>query len=256
MGRLWMIIGSVLAVATVGFATYNVVSLIAHEEVTETTTVHADGITSIRLHNDNGTVEILGDDDVDEVTIVAEISHGLRRTVTEATVEGDVLVVDMDCPTSLNQVWCSVDYRLVVPAALDLDVHNENGRLVLRDIDGDVIADGDNGRVELARLTGDVDASTDNGSLRASGLRGDVVHGRSSNGSVRLSFAEAPTTVTARTSNGSVEVVVPEDDTAYRVAADSTIGSIDTAVRTDPSSDRTITADTQHGSITVRYPTG
>jgi hypothetical protein len=237
-----------------GFATYNIVSLIAHEEVTETSRYDAEELTSVELHNDNGSVEILGDD-VDEVTITAEISHGLRRTVTEGSIEGDALVLDMDCPTGIP-TWCSVDYKLVVPRGLDVEVDNENGRTILRDIDGDVLVDGSNGRIELARLGGDVDVDTSNGRVEASGLRGDVVHSRSRNGSVRLAFAEAPTTVTARTSDGSVVIVVPDGDATYRVLADNFVGSIDAAIRTDPTSDRTITANTDHGSITVRYPTG
>ena len=108
-----MIVGSLLTVAVLAFGTYSVVNHVAHEEVTETATFSADGVTQVRLHNENGRVEIVGDD-VDEISLVAEVSHGLRRTVTHAGIEGDTLVVDMDCPTGIP-VWCSVDYRLVVP---------------------------------------------------------------------------------------------------------------------------------------------
>jgi hypothetical protein len=254
MGRLWIIVGSLLTLAVLGFGTYSVVNQVAHEEVTETATFAADGLKKIRLHNENGRVEIVGDD-VDQISLVAEVSHGLRRTVTHADVEGDTLVVDMDCPTGIP-VWCSVDYQIVVPNDLDVDVRNENGHLTLQDLDGDVKAHGDNGGVELARLSGDVDVQTLNGSVRAGGLTVDTVRAESRHGSVRLTFAEAPTTVTARTRDGAVEVVVPDDDATYRVDADSFVGSIDTPVRIDPSSERSITATTRHGSVTVRYPTG
>lgn len=251
-----MIVGSILTVAAVAFGTYGIVNQVAHEEVTERATFAADGVGQVRLHNENGRVEIVGDD-VDEISLVAEVSHGLRRTVTHADIEGDTLVVDMDCPIGIP-VWCSVDYRLVVPRGLDVNVRNENGQLTLRDLDGDVTAHGDNGTIELARLSGTVDAETNNGSVRAGGLTAAEVHGRSRHGSVRLTFAEAPTTVTARTSEGSVEVVVPDDDATYRVETDvrGFGGSADAAVRTDPGSDRSITASTAHGSVTVRYPTG
>lgn len=251
-----MIVGSILAVAAVAFGTYGIVNQVAHEAVTEAASFSADGVTQVRLHNENGRVEIVGDD-VDEISLVADVSHGLRRTATHADIEGDTLVVDMDCPAGIP-VWCSVDYRLVVPRDLAVDVRNENGHLTLRDLDGDVTAHGDNGTIELARLSGTVDVETSNGSVRAGGLTADEVHGRSRHGSVRLTFAEAPTTVTARTSDGSVEVVVPDDDATYRVRTDvrGFGGSADAAVRTDPGSDRSITASTNHGSVTVRYPTG
>jgi hypothetical protein len=256
MGRLWMIVGSILTVGALAFGTYGIVNHVAHEEVTERESFSADGVTQLRLHNENGRVEVVGDD-VDEISLVAEVSHGLRRTVTHADIDGDALVVDMDCPTGIP-VWCSVDYRLVVPRDLEVDVRNENGRLTLRDLDGDVTAHGDNGSIELARLSGQVDVETEDGSVRAGGLTAAEVHGRSRHGSVRLTFAEAPTTVTARTSDGSVEVVVPDDDATYRVEAHvrGFGGDADAAVRTDPGSDRFITATTHHGSVTVRYPTG
>ena len=92
--------------------------------------------------------------------------------------------------------------------------------------------------------------------IEATGLRGDVIHADSVNGAVRLSFAEAPSEVRADSSDGEVELVVPDDDATYRVYVDNIVGSIDTAVRTDPRSTRTIEATTDNGSITVRYPTG
>jgi hypothetical protein len=256
MGRLWIIVGSILTVAALAFSTYSVINHVAHEEVTERATFSADGLTSVRLHNENGQVEIVGDD-VDEISLVANVSHGLRRTVTHADVEGDTLVVDMDCPTGIP-VWCSVDYHLVVPNDLAIDVRNENGRLTVRDLDGDVTAHGDNGSVDLARLGGDVHAETQNGSIEAGGLTADEVHAESRHGSVHLTFADAPTTVTAQTREGSVEVVVPDDDATYRVDADvrGFGGSADASVRTDPESERSIIASTNHGSVKVRYPTG
>src|SRR5688500_1441872 len=193
MGRLWMIVGSIVTVVALGFGTYGIVNQVAHEEVTETATFSADGLTKLQLYNENGQVEIVGDA-VDEISLTAKVSHGLRRTVTHADVEGDTLVVDMDCPTGIP-VWCSVDYRLVVPQDLVVDVRNENGTLTLRDLDGDVTAHGDNGTIELARLSGDVDVETENGSVRAGGLTATEVHARSRHGAVRLTFAEAPTTV-------------------------------------------------------------
>ncbi|MEJ7583757.1 MAG: hypothetical protein WKF43_06615 [Acidimicrobiales bacterium] len=254
MHRLWLLVGSFLTVAALGFATFNVVSVMAHEEMTVDATFPAAGLSSVRLDTESGRVEIVGDD-VEEITLVAEISHGIRRTGHEATVDGDTLVVRSDCPT-LPTVWCRVAYRLVVPGDLASDVHTDDGRLILRDLRGDVRADGDSGSVVLARLSGDVDASTDDGSVRATGLGGATVAARSTHGAVRLSFADAPTAVTARTSDGAVEVVVPDDDATYRVDVDNFVGSTDTAIRIDPGSDRSITATTDNGSVTVRYPTG
>ena len=94
------------------------------------------------------------------------------------------------------------------------------------------------------------------GSVIGTGLRSAAVDADSDNGSVRLTFAEPPRNVEATTDNGSVEVVVPDDDTTYLVDIDSQHGSTDIGVRTDPDSDRLVRGRTQNGNVTVRYPTG
>ena len=55
-----------------------------------------------------------------------------------------------------------------------------------------------------------------------------------SDGSVRLEFDVAPSRLTARTSDGSVLIAVPPDDTAYAVTGTSADGSRDIDVPTDP----------------------
>lgn len=254
MQRFWIIAGSILTVVALVFATLNVVSVIAHEEVVESAAFDAAGVELLDVQTDNGTIEVVGAD-VDEISIVADISHGLLRTKHRAEVEDGTLVVHADC-ADLSFSWCSVDYEIVVPRALAVDADADNGRVTLRDLTGDVIVDSDNGRIELLRVSGAVRASTSNGSVEGTGLRGPEVSASSRNGSVRLTFAEAPTTVTARTSNGSVEVTVPHDDTAYRVELDTDHGSTDAGVRTDPDSRHVIVATTSNGSARVQYPSG
>src|SRR5690606_31233541 len=105
-------------------------------------------------------------------------------------------------------------------------------------------------------LSGDLQASTDNGRVEATGLRSAAVSARSHNGRVSLTFAEAPQVVDATTSNGRVEIVVPDDATPYLVDIDTDHGSTDVGVRTDPTSDRRIHGRSHNGDVTVRYPTG
>lgn len=254
MRRLWLFVGSLAALAAVLFAAFNVLMLLAHEEVTEQHRFEAAGIASILVHADNGTVEVTGGD-VDEIAVSAEISHGLRRTSHRAEVEGDRLVVRGDCHMAMSY-WCRTTYRVTVPADLPVVAEANNGRITLRDLRGDVDADSHNGRIELIRMAGDVTAESRNGRVEATGLRSGRVDARTSNGSVTLTFAAAPTTVEAHSRNGSVEVVVPDGPIAYRVVTDTSFGSVDAAVRTDPQGERSITATTRNGSVRVRYPTG
>jgi hypothetical protein len=253
MRRAWIIVGSLITVVALGFATLNFIGVLAHEELIETADFDAAGLTAVDVAVENGSVEIVGGDG-DEVRLVAEISHGLRRTGHRAEVEGSTLVVRSSCP--VLSTWCSVDYRLEVPADLAVTARSDNGRLAIRDVDGPVAVDSDNGSIELTRLSGSVTGSTDNGSLVASGLRSGNVTADSDNGRVSLAFAAAPDDVEATTDNGSVEVVVPDDATTYLVDIDSQHGSTDIGVRTDPDSERLIRGRTQNGNVTVRYPTG
>ena len=253
MQRAWIAIGSLATVVALGFGTFSVIGVLAHEEVTETATFDGADITAIDVDAENGSVEIIGGEG-DEIRLVAEISHGLRPTSHRAEVEGSTLVVRSSCP--FFDTWCHVDYQLEVPADVAVTANVDNGHVTVRDVTGDVDVDGDNGSVELARLTGSLDASTDNGSVVATGLRSAAVRADSDNGRVSLSFAEPPENVQATSNNGSVEIVLPEGDESYHVEADTHHGSTDVAVRTDPDSDRLIVGRTSNGSVTVRYPSG
>jgi hypothetical protein len=250
---LWLGIGSILTVAAVGFGTVQAVSALAHDEHTETDTFAADGIEVLDVENDGGSVEVSGGD-VDEITVISEVSDGLFASSRRVEVAGSTLVVRASCPQL--STWCQVDHRIVVPRDLDAVFRVDNGRLTVRDLNGDLEADGDNGRIELVRLSGNVVAATDNGRLTASGMRSANVRVDSDNGSVSVTFAEPPTAVRATTDNGSVEVIVPDTETTYRVDVSTDHGSSDVGIRIDPESDRSIVAETDNGSVTVRYPSG
>jgi hypothetical protein len=251
--RAWIVGGSLLTIGVLLVWTAQIVSALAHEETTVVDTFPAADIRRLDLRSNNGSVEIQGRE-VDEITVTAEISHGLRPTRTRATVDADTLQVRSSCP--LLTTWCEVDYRIVVPSDLVVSADTDDGRLILRDLTSDVVATNDNGPVQLTRLSGDIRASTDNGRIQATGLRADVVVARSDNGRVRLQFAEPPNEVKATTDNGRVDVVVPDTADTYRVETRTDNGSTDMTVRTEPGSTRSIVARSDNGDVTVRYPEG
>jgi len=103
--------------------------------------------------------------------------------------------------------------------------------------------------VNASNLTGDVTLRSSDGSLVATGLRSQQVDARTSDGSVRLSFDVAPMSVKGHSSDGSIEVVVPADGTAYDVTATTSDGSREITVPTDSSSARDVELSTSDGSI-------
>ena len=114
--------------------------------------------------------------------------------------------------------------------------------------------DSDDGRVELDDISGTIDVSNDDGRIIGRRLTAPTVDARNTNGSIELSFLDPPQSVAAHTSNGSIEVVVPDTEVLYRVEMDTSHGGTDNLVRTDPNSDRVIDLSTHNGSITVRPP--
>ena len=247
---LWLGLGSALAVVALAFGTLQTVSALAHDTFTENLTFPAAGISVLEVDADNGSVEITGAD-VEEISVVAEVSDGLFGTRHDATVEGGTLQLQTTCPPL--STWCSVDYRVVVPRPVSVVLHATN-HVTVRDVTGYVRVDADNGRVDLARLGGDLAVNVDNGRLTAVGLRSPHVGVDADNGRIELDFAAAPAEVTASSDNGSVDIVVPDTGEAYRVDVRTDNGSQDVGVRTDPESARAIVVRTSNGSVTVRYP--
>jgi DUF4097 and DUF4098 domain-containing protein YvlB len=251
--HLWLIGGSLITVAVLAVFTFNVVNLLAHEVVTEVTRVPAADVRLLDVRNADGKVEVVGGQ-VDEITVTAKVSHGLRPTRYRVDVEDGVLVIRSSCPFMTS--WCGVDQRITVPADLPIQASSSNGRITLEDLSGPVTASCSNGALELTRLSGDLQVDSDNGRVDGSGLESQVVDATSNNGFVRLEFSEPPRTVTASSSNGYVDVVIPDTPVAFRVVAESANGGTDVGVRTDPSSERTIVANSSNGHVEVRYPTG
>jgi DUF4097 and DUF4098 domain-containing protein YvlB len=139
----------------------------------------------------------------------------------------------------------------VVPRDLEVQVHNSDGSMTLRDLDGPVDLSTSDGSINATNLTGRVKLHSGDGSMAATGLRSDEVEATTSDGSVRLNFAVAPSSVTADSGDGSIRVVVPSDGTAYDVTATTGNGSRHVSVPTDSNSARHMKLSTGDGSLTV-----
>ncbi len=202
----------------------------------ENDTVPVTALSRLDVTTHNGGIEVLtGTGDQIEVrTELDEVNVGDAEYSID--VRGDQLVLSGDCDT---ERWnnCKVAFRVTVPAEFD------------------VTASTDNGGVSIDGVAGDIDVDTDNGSIEGSTLASTSVVARTSNGRVRLVFDAAPTMVEADTDNGAISIRVPDDGTAFNVDAKSDNGKVDVGVRTDPESDRHVTARSSNGAIEVGYVT-
>ena len=249
---VWLAVGSVVAVLGLMISTLQVVGLIAHEEHDETVRVDDPAVAVLDVGSDAGAIEIVGAD-TEVVRIEARVSDGLVDTRFTQEVVGDRLQVRVRCLAVLANQCCGARLRIVVPRALEVKVRARGDSVTLRGISGRVDAESSDGSVEAEALAGDTRLHSSNGSVRGTRLRTESIVADSDNGSVRLEFAVPPVSVITSSDNGSVDVAVPRGDDAYAVSVDSSNGSTDNLVQSDPESDRRIVASSSNGSVTVRY---
>jgi Putative adhesin len=253
-GLGWKMVGGVLAVGTVGWGAFNIVSVLAHGERTEVRTYPAAEVDVIDVQNADGSVTVEGTPGRDEITVTAEISDGLLETDVSQQLADGQLDLRGSCP-AVGSDWCDVSYTVEVPADIQVRADADNGRLRVSGIDGQVDLSGDNSSIEITDVSGSLTVGSDNGSITATGLTSDTVMAETDNGSTLLEFLEPPTTVEARSDNGSVEVIVPNTPDAYAVDMSTDNGEETREIRTDPTSSRRITIETDNGDATVRYAT-
>lgn len=250
--RAWMVVACLAAVPLLGFGTLQAVSVLAHEERTEVAEVDAAGLSGLVVDNGAGSVQVVGVEGRDTVTVHARISEGLRGTGHGVTRRGDRLHVDGSCPI-LGSEWCRVHYTIEVPADLYVDVRAMAGA-ELSDLSGGLSARSSTSRVEIARVGGDVTLQANQGRVEATDLSVDSVRATAAQGRVSLAFVDPPDEVVARANQGRIEIVLPDvADVYYAIDPEARQGSVSENVATDPRSDRTIDAQANQGSITIAY---
>jgi hypothetical protein len=252
---LWLAGASLIAVPMLVFGTYQVASAIAHEERTVSDSVPAAGLTGVDVEGSTGSVHVIGVEDSNTVNVRSRVSDGLRRTGYRTFVRDGRLVVRSTCPV-YGSSWCSVSSTIEMPSDLGLSIHADGG-VEVSDVHGGVSAHADGGSVTATRVSGTLDLSSDQGRVEASGIDADHVVATSDQGRVDLTFTNSPRSVEARSDQGSVTVVLPEEPgIVYATTLETDRGSAQSLIVQDHRSDRTIIATSDQGDVTVSYATG
>jgi hypothetical protein len=250
--RLWRTVGALLALAAVGWGAFNVVVLVAHEERTEVTRYDAAQVRVLDVVSSAGSVTIIGSPDRREIRVTADISDGMRKTGQRQAVVDGRLELRASCPV-IGSEWCRVTYTVEVPTDLEVRARADDGRLRVSRIDGPVDLKGGNGPVEVSDVRGRVTIDDDNGRITATRLTSDAVVATTNNGSVTVELLAPPATVEARSTNGNVEVILPNTGDAYRLDISTNNGHTSNEIRTDPASDRHLVIESDNGDVTARY---
>jgi Putative adhesin len=200
-------------------------------------------ITSIRLDNADGGVEVRGTESATKVSVHRKVDYRNAKPGSPTyRVENGVLVL-AGCGHD-----CSVNYRVDVPANLPVTGSTTNGEVDLSAV-GEVKVSTSNGDVTVDGATGPVDLRTSNGQVDAKGLKGGGVRAETSDGSVSISPAVAQD-VWVKTSSGDVTVTAPTGP--YRVSTHIRSGSRHISVPTDPSAEYALDLSASSGDITVK----
>jgi len=183
----------------------------------ETMSFEIDANGRFSLDNVNGDIIIEGGSgNTIEVTVIkrADSEKDLQRI--EILINADDDRVSIETKYEKEDRWFgwgdsngSVEYRVSVPAAIDLDaVETVNGDLEVEGMDGKIKAATVNGDIEILGIVGDVNLDTVNGTIEAQFTR---LEGRQRaildtvNGRIEVSLpANTDASVSADTVNGSI----------------------------------------------------
>jgi hypothetical protein len=194
------------------------------------------------------------------VTLIGGATETVEMTVTTGLLDGDVTVerdgdglrLAQTCPLIIG--WgCRAFISIKMPSDVEVSGSTSNGFITAESLDQPVSLTNSNGLINVVDLSGSVVLRTSNGDLLALEMSSRMVDASTSNGRLQLEFAAAPRSVQASSSNGAIDVFLPDDAPAYAVDASTSNGEVFADVRTDPSAADSIVLETSNGDITVRY---
>ncbi|MDQ1621105.1 MAG: hypothetical protein QOE19_3674 [Actinomycetota bacterium] len=242
------VLGVGLSLLLVAWGALTLASLLAR--TTEQRSATYDGVRVLELDVGFESAQIVGSADATSVSMTRSYTWSMGKPVVGNRRDGDVLSITSSCPFSVG-LGCSGRIRLVVPQDVEVRAQTSDGSLTVRDLDGTADLSASDGSIRTTNLTGRVTLHSSDGSIEATGLRSDRVGVTTSDGSVRLGFDIAPTSLTATSSDGSVEIVVPRDGTAYDMTVTTSDGSRNVSVPTRSGSAHRMELHTSDGSIRV-----
>jgi hypothetical protein len=257
-GRVaWRIGGSLFAVLALAFGTANAVGALAHE----TRHLHRVISSPVRVLDiragTGGSITVLGGSGSDgAVTVDMTVNRGLETPSHTEEVQGDRLVIRSGC-LPIVTTFCQVDYVIRAPEGVTVIAHSDGGDVTVSNVHGDLDLASSGGSVKARNVDAQrVRFQSDGGDVDAQGLSADSIGASADGGNVLLALSSPPTTVNVTSDGGDIDIELPDTPDAYRVNVSSDGGTTSTAIRTDPTSGRLISAEADGGDVIVRYRTG
>ncbi|ASW56812.1 hypothetical protein CIK06_25620 [Plantactinospora sp. KBS50] len=147
---------------------------------------------------------------------------------------------------------CSAKYTVTVPKGVSLNLDGVGSDVTVTGLRNGLTARlSADASLSANDIAGTMQLRSDGGDITVKRARADTVKAVASNdGNVRLSFAEPPRSVEAKSYGGAVTVVVPTGSATYRVVTAG--NSVGKQLESDPRSSRTISAVATDGPVSVR----
>lgn len=186
----------------------------------------------IDIRNTNGTINVRnGSNDVVTVLAKIKVKSGSRKEAKRimekveivAQKENGVIRIGPKYPKQRGKGfwdWLSgrkasvtVSLDVEVPEEVDLRINSVNGRVIVRNVRGEIEAGTTNGGLELESVSGRINAHTTNGGIRVrvdDWSASDELECRTTNGGVSVSLPSGiAADFSAKTTNGSVHTDFP-----------------------------------------------
>jgi Putative adhesin len=210
------------------------------------------GVTIIEFDLENSPIELrVGGE---EVIVEYSYSSGLFGSAgVNLDQSGETVRLEQDCPGFFIAWGCQASFEVTVPAGIEVLGATSNGAVSVSGVEGPIDVTTSNGAITFEDVTAPVVARTSNGAISGEGISSDDFDVATSNGRITLSFVLAPTSVLARSSNGTIEVLLPPDAEPFAVETSTSNGQVTTDIRIDPAAPRAMSLQTSNGDITVGY---
>lgn len=214
----------------------------------ERTSVLAPHGPQVMVQADHGDV-VIGPSEDGMVHVQTRISNGLATPHLEEEPTATGIRLSASCPFLFGN--CTVDYDVRVPPTLGVEVFTTSGEVTVRAVGGGARAETSSGDITITDVTGPVQLRSSTGKITASALHSPTISSETSSGDIELKTLVPPDTVTATSSTGDVDIVLP-DSVRYRVETDTDVGDEHVTVPLDSAASRLVRVNTSAGDITVR----
>lgn len=162
----------------------------------------------------------------------------------------------------------SVDFRMYIPADIQVSVrtangsiqvtgmrdkvflHSSNGSITIEDLVGDLQAKTSNGAINLNRVIGNINLESSNGRLQLNDVKGEI-EAETSNGGIQIETAQLVDRLDLRTSNSSIKFRGKTQNEG-RYEMETSNGAIDIYVNKKLGYD--LYAKTSNGRIQFTFP--